>query len=175
MTTPNQTLLELYGNDELLKEANLPLAATLAAAVLTLGLVHNDRKHRAAVQEEAERLLELSREAEAAKMKQTTEALSKTGQAVGKLFAQAELQKQAFPSPGKLLASAAKGVGKAAVSPLGRKAIMGAGILGAGYLGYKGLQGARDYMERPGHTNATWGRDQSPLMHNVNEYGYPMY
>lgn len=173
MTTPNQTLLELYGNDELLKEANLPLAATLAAAVLTLGLVHSDRKHRAAVEEEAERLLELSREVEAAKMKQTTEALSKTGQALGRLLAQTE--KVAFPSPGKLLLNAAKGASKAAVSPLGRKAITGAGVLGAGYLGYKGLQATRDYMESPGHTNANWGRAQSPLMHNVNEYGYPMY
>jgi hypothetical protein len=173
MVTPNQTLLELYGNDELLKEANLPLAATLAAAVLTLGLVHADRKHREAVEEESEHLLELARMAEASKMKQTTDALSKTAAAVGKLIVQAGQNKEAFA--GALFTKALSTLGKAAVSPTGRKAITGAGVLGAGYLGYKGLQKAKDYAESPGHTNASWGKANSPLMHNVNEYGYPMY
>lgn len=173
MITPNQTLLELYGNDELLKEANLPLAATLAAAVLTLGLVHSDKKHKEAVQEETERLLELSRMAEASKMQQTTDALSKTASAVGKLIAQAGQDKEAFA--GALFTKALSTLGKAAISSPGRKAITGAGVLGAGYLGYKGLQKTRDYVAGPSNTNAQWGTANTPLMHNVNEYGYPMY
>jgi hypothetical protein len=70
------------------------------------------------------------------------------------------------------LAPAAAAAAPAASKPLlstGTKLkMMGtAGVLGAGYLGYKGLEAARDYMSVPaGHHH------QGYLKQNVNQYGY---
>ena len=53
------------------------------------------------------------------------------------------------------------------------KMLGGAGLLGAGYVGMKGLEATRDYMMMPsGSFGHTYG---APLQHNVSEYGYPMY
>lgn len=50
--------------------------------------------------------------------------------------------------------------------------ILGAGAaLGAGYLGYKGLQATRDYMMQPTYTSRSWGGG-GPLPSGINPYGY---
>ena len=49
------------------------------------------------------------------------------------------------------------------------KLLAGGALAGAGYVGFKGMQTARDYMMAPSH-HAT-----APIMQNVNEFGYPQY
>ena len=53
------------------------------------------------------------------------------------------------------------------------KALLGAGIAGTGYVGYKGLQTARDYMMMPSHGAAnSWGGSGLAPAGSVTEYGY---
>lgn len=51
------------------------------------------------------------------------------------------------------------------------KMLGGAAALGTGYVGYKGLQTARDYMMAPPH-HSSYG---TPMAHDVNQYGYPQF
>lgn len=49
------------------------------------------------------------------------------------------------------------------------KLLAAGGLAGAGYVGMKGMQAARDYMMAPsGHAGA-------PIQHDVNQFGYPQY
>lgn len=87
-------------------------------------------------------------------------------------FAPGELKKEAIVL-GSLLKPAAEAVPKAKpLLSMGTKAKLlgGAGLLGAGYMGYKGMQTARDYMMMPsGQSN--WGPGYAPRA-GVTEYGY---
>ncbi len=49
---------------------------------------------------------------------------------------------------------------------------IGAASLGTGYVGYKGLQTARDYMMMPSSTGGPWNPYGSGVRHNVNPMGY---
>jgi hypothetical protein len=65
-------------------------------------------------------------------------------------------------------APAAKGKPLLSMATKG-KLMAGGALAGAGYVGYKGMQTARDYMMAPSqHTTA-------PVMQNVNQFGYPQY
>jgi hypothetical protein len=75
-------------------------------------------------------------------------------------------------------AAAAKVAPAAAVASAGKplisagtkgKLLAGGALLGAGYVGMKGMQAARDFMMAPG------GHSHTPIQQNVNEYGYPQY
>lgn len=63
---------------------------------------------------------------------------------------------------------------KSAVTPGWKtKALLGAGALGVGYAGYKGLQTARDYMMMPtGYSGAGRNPYGPQVYHDVNQYGY---
>jgi hypothetical protein len=52
------------------------------------------------------------------------------------------------------------------------KLLGGGALLGAGYLGMKGLQASRDYMMTP---SASYGEHGAPIMHDVNQYGQAQY
>lgn len=51
------------------------------------------------------------------------------------------------------------------------KATIGLGAIGAGYVGLKGAQTARDYMMLPSHGGGRWGHG-TPVPTGVNRYGY---
>jgi len=46
------------------------------------------------------------------------------------------------------------------------------GVAGTGYAGYKGLQGARDFMMQPAHSGGQWGQFGPIPQANVNSSGY---
>ena len=52
------------------------------------------------------------------------------------------------------------------------KAAIGAGLAGAGYAGYKGLQTAKDYMMQSTQPAAYWGGQGMAPASSVNQYGY---
>lgn len=80
-------------------------------------------------------------------------------QGQGASLAQKGMQLAKAPAAAPLLSAATKA-----------KMIGGGALLGAGYLGMKGMQAARDYMMQP------TGSHQGPaVMHDVNQYGYPQY
>lgn len=70
--------------------------------------------------------------------------------------------------------AAAEAAGKTKKPLIGwkTKALLGAGALGAGYAGYKGLQTARDYMMTPTMTGGAWGGYGGPMPQEVSPYGY---
>lgn len=77
---------------------------------------------------------------------------------------------QAAPQAAKAVSKPFIGFGTKA------KVLGAAGLAGAGYLGYKGLQTARDYMMMPSHSS-TWGAYGSVPQHQVGGPGggYPQY
>lgn len=66
--------------------------------------------------------------------------------------------------------AAAAGASKPLIST-GTKAklLVGGTLAGAGYMGLKGMQAARDFMMAP------TGHSEAPIMNNVNEYGQASY
>jgi hypothetical protein len=184
------------------KEAEIPIAARLAMAILGVSLLESDSTHAEEVRQTAEELNETLRELEAHKMSQTIGALKHAEailQSVVKTAAEASvelMEKQAMGVGTAVLGGAMraagglkKGLGGAASAAgrllpagpakqqwlgLGTKAKMlgTAGVLGAGYAGFKGLQATRDYMESQPHPG--FGKGPA-IMKNVNEYGYPEY
>lgn len=52
------------------------------------------------------------------------------------------------------------------------KALIGAGALGTGYVGLKGLQAARDYMMMPTYSSQAWGGYGMAPAAQVGPYGY---
>lgn len=70
-------------------------------------------------------------------------------------------------------APAAAAVGKAGIGWKG-KALGAAGVLGASYGAYKGMQGVRNVMSEPAHETQRWGTER-PVMHNVSDFGYPTF
>lgn len=172
------------------KQADAPIAAQLAAAILGGSLLDSDRAHVQEQQAEAEAMNEAARQYEAMKMEQTLSPLdyryvNHMFMGLPKQAALATAQSMDKVALGGLvggLTRAAglvrKGIGGAA-SAAGRLVpqvstgtkLMGAGaLLGAGYLGAKGLQATRDYMMIPSGSH-----HGPPIMNNVNEYGYPQY
>jgi len=85
----------------------------------------------------------------------------------GKVMAQGALA----PAAQAATQAATQAVGQASKPLIGTgtrlKALGAAGVLGAGYLGYKGLQTGRDYMAQPAGQH-----QQDYLSQGVNQYGY---
>lgn len=81
MGGPDRELVELYGNENLIKESGeaLPTAAAIAAAILGLGAMMSDKKHQDELREEAARVNEMARLLEAKRMEATIDALMKQG------------------------------------------------------------------------------------------------
>lgn len=52
------------------------------------------------------------------------------------------------------------------------KILGGGAALGAGYVGYKGLQAGRDYMMQPTYASQAWGGSSGRLPTSINPYGY---
>lgn len=78
----------------------------------------------------------------------------------------------AKPSAGQLAPAAASGKEQPLLGGMTKAKLLGtAGLLGAGYAGYKGLQAVRDYMMVPTGARQQWGYG-APLRHNVTAYGY---
>jgi hypothetical protein len=68
-------------------------------------------------------------------------------------------------------AAAAANGGKPLLSGMTKAKLLGGGaVLGAGYLGMKGLQAGRDYMLQPSGTH-----EGPPIQNNVGREGYPVY
>lgn len=179
MSPPDLELLRVYGTT---KEANeMALAARIATAVLSLGLMAADKKHVEHQAEKTEHEQEDKRGNEAENMEATLDAL-KSASVAGQILARAvpvsELDKLAFGAfMGALANGASKVMGGAkglvgALTPGWKTKALGiAGIAGAGYAGYKGLSALRDYASRPVGSEE-WGAKR-PLFHNVNEWGSP--
>jgi hypothetical protein len=232
--------MKVYGTDKV-KEANLAMAAQIAASVLGLGLMVDDKEHREQLKQEAEMVNRANRAMEANRMAATINAFTggppnagagkyaaAAGQSMAKIAAfrageiewddLEEMEKQAiggalaslagkatlgagklFGRTGKLVQKAPgmQGFGKGMRRAGGRvgqagskmqqwgqaqkpmlewrgKAALGAGMLGAGYLGYKTLQTGRDYMMRPTASHQRWGAYR-PVPTRVSQYGYPQY
>jgi hypothetical protein len=198
--------MALYQTEGLLKEANkkVPTAAQLAAALLFLGAYASDKSHRKQLMEEAAMMNQMARMMESRRMQSTIDALGK--QASAELSAlkagqnMAQMEKDAFggallgrlgrmlPTTGTSRLLAAQKAAPAAATPAategGRKLfgwkskLLGAAALGGtGYMGFKGMQAARDYMMMPtgyGGVGGRWGA-RPPLQHRVSQYGYPVY
>lgn len=165
------------------KQSQLPIAAQLAGAILGMAVLESDREHGAERDAEAEMMNQVFRELEARKMSQTINAL-KTAEAViseaikvAAVQAAEVLTKDAGIIAGlSRLGKSSGGAASAAVRlpSLSTKAklVGGAGLLGAGYVGMKGLQAGRDYLEQ-GH-DPRYGKGPK-IMQNVNEFGYAQY
>lgn len=203
MQTPDPELLLIYGNTKLAEEGDAALAARIAALVLSLGLVKADQTHVKHKREQKEQEDSNDREMEAERMQSTIEAMkhaSVAGQLIARNTSVDDLSKLAFGAAfGSLagspvvkgLAAAGGALGKAVAKVPGAintgvksvgsaltpgwktKALATGGVLGAGYLGYKGLSAMRDYASYPPPTQ-TWGA-RLPVQSNVNEYGTPTY
>jgi hypothetical protein len=77
---PNQTLLELYGNEGLVKEGTeLPISVRVAALLLGLGILMKHQKGKGKEEIEEAYAREMARQMEAEKMRATIEALKKQG------------------------------------------------------------------------------------------------
>jgi hypothetical protein len=101
-----------------------------------------------------------------------TKATGALGNAAGWLSRQGTaLSEAGAKAPIKPAIAAAAG---APLIGMGTKAkLLGGGaLLGAGYLGMKGLQAGRDYMMTP---SASYGEHGAPIMHDVNQYGQAQY
>ncbi len=189
MNGPNPELMAAYETDAyyLEKSGQMPplgeLLAEYGPRILSMGLATADHGHQERLLLEAEIMNEMFRQHEHARMAATVEGfkgasadLVKFASELGRKLAH-QLEKEALVGTlvqaGKSLGGmATKGLGAAATSNLAGKVGAGAAALGAGYLGYKGLQTARDYMMQPAHSQ-TWGKRGLPLPANVNEYGTP--
>lgn len=91
--------------------------------------------------------------------------------------APAQAAAAAAPAATAAAAPAAQAAKQTASKPLvgwRSKALLGGATLGAGYVGYKGLQAARDYMMVPTSSTQNWGVG-APVLSNVNQYGYATY
>lgn len=78
--------------------------------------------------------------------------------------------RMAQAAPAAKAAPAAAGAGTSLMSAATKgKLLAGGALLGAGYVGMKGLQSARDFMMAPSEHHG------APVMQNVNQYGYPQY
>lgn len=179
------------------KEAQVPIAAQLAAAILGVGVLENDRQHVAQLEEEAELMNEELRGLEARKMDQTISALKHAEVELGLVVKAAAMEaallmnKMSAGGLGLVGAAVRRSIGGAAqaagrLMPAGSKAqkswvglgtkakvLGGAAALGTGYAGFKGLQATRDYMQSQPH--GTYGGKSPAVMHNVNEFGHPEY
>lgn len=165
---------------ETVKEAELPLLQ-IAKALVSLGLIVADHAHQEHAVHDAEEHQQAERDLSAEEMRSTIDNL-KPKQACAEMLAIQSgrlMAKTAMGVPWASMGAAAKNIGGAvssaakAITPGWKtKAVMGAGILGAGYAGYKGMQAAKDYMSTPVHDTQRWGSSR-PAMNNVSEYGYP--
>lgn len=180
MTEPNQTLLKLYGNEHLVKTGSneLPVAARIGAAVLGLSLLLHDKSNRDEKAREAEMMNEIARLQEAERMRATLEALRKHGSLekraigafVGRAVGGAAKMFKGAPATQRLLQAGGTAVKKKPLIGWKGKALMGGTALGAGYLGLKGMQTARDVLtQRP---QMGYGAQRTPLRHNVSRWGY---
>lgn len=170
------------------KQADAPIAARLAAAILGVGILNADAEHVSTQQAEAEEMNAQLRMLESQKMDQTISAL-KHAQAMiepmlkAAAIASAELMQKEAIAVRVGFGGAAQAAGR--LMPAGSNAqkswmslstkaklLGGAGLLGTGYAGYKGMQAARDYVQAQPH--GVYGKGPA-IMHNVNEYGYPEY
>lgn len=164
------------------KFAGLPLAARLAASVLGYAGMRSDQKHQGELMQEAEMMNQLAREAEARRMapvvnglQRNTELAEKMGAYMAKEAfgaALAGLGKMVAGGAGKVMGALKPAASKAvnAVKPgFKTKALGAAAIAGTGYVGYKGLQGARDYMMMPPGQGQQFGVGPKA---SVNEFGY---
>jgi len=165
------------------KQSQLPIAAQLAGAILGMSILESDREHVAERDAEAEMMNQVFRELEARKMSQTINALKTAeaviGEAIKVAAAQAAggIDKESGIIAGlSRLGKSSGGAASAAVRlpSLSTKAklIGGAGVLGAGYVGMKGLQAGRDYLNKP--HDPRYGKGPA-IQQNVNEFGYPQY
>lgn len=164
----------------------MALAARIAAAVLSLGMMAGDKRHVERQAEKTEREQENRREDNAENMEATLDALksaSISGQTLARAVPVSELNKLAF---GAFMGAMGTLAGKAVGAMPGAKGLVGAltpgwktkalglaGIAGVGYAGYKGLSALRDYASKP-VGGEEWG-SKRPLMHNVNEWGQPSF
>lgn len=172
-----------------IKQANLPIAAQLAGAILGVSLLESDREHVAEREAEAEMMNHAFRVLEARKMSQTINALKTAEAVIGEVVktaaaAASGMDKLALGGIigglsrlGKSLGGAAPAAARLQSPRLlstGTKAklMVGAGALGAGYAGLKTLQAGRDYLNQPHHPG--WGKGPK-IMHDVNEFGHPQY
>lgn len=170
------------------KQANPPIAAQLAMAILGVSLLQSNQQNVEDHQAEAMAMNETFRELEARKMDQTTSALKHAAAQLGPALRAAAMEASTGmdkESMGALiggLASAAKqrigGAAQAAGRLMPRfstkqKLIGGAALAGTAYAGYKGMQAVQNYGMAPPH-EGTWGKG-APIAHNVNEFGYPQH
>jgi hypothetical protein len=171
---------------ETIKQSDTPIAAQLALAILGVSLLGSDHQHVVEQKAEAEMLTAAFRELEARKMDQTISALKHAEAQIGlavkaaAMEAATAMDKVSMPFAG-LGGAIKKGIGGAAqaagrlvpkLSPT-QKAVGAAGMAGMAYGGYKGMQALRDYGNAP-TSHGAWGKG-TPIMHNVNEFGYPQY
>lgn len=169
MSAPDSQLTQIYGTTK--TAGDMALAARIAASILGLGLMNSDRGLVEREEQEREEELQARRDGEAQRMGPTIEAL-KSASAAGQILARAvpahELEKAAV---GEELMSAGKSVLKALQPGWKTKALAIGGTAAAGLAGYKGLSALRNYANTE-HGDQLWGAKR-PLMHNINEWGYP--
>lgn len=100
------------------------------------------------------------------------QALTRAGR--GTQRAGIKMQRAAVPAVAGTVAKAAPEVAAKSkpLIGLGTKAKigLGAGVLGVGYLGAKGVQGARDYMMQPTYSSQQWGHGN--IKQQPSAYGY---
>lgn len=92
----------------------------------------------------------------------------------------APVQTATAPPAAIVAAPDARAAGAAKGRSLGRslrnKALLYGGgtaaLGGAGYVGYKGLQTAKDYMMQPSYMSTSWGPPGMMPNSGVNQYGY---
>jgi hypothetical protein len=94
--------------------------------------------------------------------------LQSQGSAIAARGAQKAAPAAAAANPG-----VARAASKPLISPMTKAKVLGGGaLLGAGYVGMKGLQAGRDYMMQPSGGYVGHG---PPIMNNVGSAGYPVY
>jgi len=194
--SPNPELMALYGTDAyyLEKIGAIPfgaLAQRYLPGIASVGLMHHDRMHREQLLQEAEVMNQLFRAHERERLMGTVmgfkgasaldPALAAFAENLGTKLAHT-MSKEAvnLGSISGLLGKAKSlfgGAGKAALKSPKKslvgwktKATLGAGALGAGYVGYKGLQTARDFAMQP-RGGQRWGNYGAKPLHRVNSYG----
>lgn len=174
----HEGLLERYGTAKY-KQAEIPIAHQLAAAIMGTGLMLSDHAHVQELEQEAAMMTEMSREYEARKMDQTISALDPKMAAARAILEPAikvaAAAAVALRSTGGAAQAADRlklgGIGGSLLGGVTKAKVLGGGaLLGAGYLGMKGLQATRDYMTIPSGTHHAPGPPN-----NVNSAGYPEY
>ena len=191
---PRSDLLHAYGTEDVLREktaGELPLVARLSAALLSAGLGHAVVKSQGEQRDEAERMNLAAEELEERRISPATSALrhSRAPALIGPGFIDPAMvpvgldegMVRLAEATGRALAKVA-GIGSLAVqagTALGKmmpglkgQAALGAGTLGAAYLGTKAVKGGLNTLGREsGPRNFGAGNNQVPF--GVNEYGQP--